>query len=334
MSAALAAPGLQKDLCRTISTAPSPGANQPQMMSILRSLSVLSMLLLPALAQEDTRTKYLLRSNLRAGLVTKQRMTQTTIVRATRGGEESVATSTMKTFTTSKVRSVDGADAVCESTITRIKSRLDKRGEQIEYDSDTAGDGPHAQFALAGAIGKTATMVVSDRGAVKQVELPESLREANGVNFEAIFAQVGQQMPEHPVAIGDTWTVPQGIPAGPFGEIQVEMSYTLVAVNEESYVLDHAVKMKSSTVDLPMKIKLASCEAKGVVIIDRVLGSITSTSLKTDMTFEGPIKMRITMHHDLLVDLNGKDIEPDDSQPVTNDRSDEGSSTRRVDALR
>ena len=303
-------------------------------MSILRSLSVLSMLLLPALAQEDTRTKYLLRSNLRAGLVTKQRMTQTTIVRATRGGEESVATSTMKTFTTSKVRSVDGADAVCESTITRIKSRLDKRGEQIEYDSDTAGDGPHAQFALAGAIGKTATMVVSDRGAVKQVELPESLREANGVNFEAIFAQVGQQMPEHPVAIGDTWTVPQGIPAGPFGEIQVEMSYTLVAVNEESYVLDHAVKMKSSTVDLPMKIKLASCEAKGVVIIDRVLGSITSTSLKTDMTFEGPIKMRITMHHDLLVDLNGKDIEPDDSQPVTNDRSDEGSSTRRVDALR
>ena len=292
------------------------------------------MLLLPALAQEDTRTKYLLRSNLRAGLVTKQRMTQTTIVRATRGGEESVATSTMKTFTTSKVRSVDGADAVCESTITRIKSRLDKRGEQIEYDSDTAGDGPHAQFALAGAIGKTATMVVSDRGAVKQVELPESLREANGVNFEAIFAQVGQQMPEHPVAIGDTWTVPQGIPAGPFGEIQVEMSYTLVAVNEESYVLDHAVKMKSSTVDLPMKIKLASCEAKGVVIIDRVLGSITSTSLKTDMTFEGPIKMRITMHHDLLVDLNGKDIEPDDSQPVTNDRSDEGSSTRRVDALR
>lgn len=292
------------------------------------------MLLLPALAQEDTRTKYLLRSNLRAGLVTKQRMTQTTIVRATRGGEESVATSTMKTFTTSKVRSVDGADAVCESTITRIKSRLDKRGEQIEYDSDTAGDGPHAQFALAGAIGKTATMVVSDRGAVKQVELPESLREANGVNFEAIFAQVGQQMPEHPVAIGDTWTVPQGIPAGPFGEIQVEMSYTLVAVNEESYVLDHAVKMKSSTVDLPMKIKLASCEAKGVVIIDRVLGSITSTSLKTDMTFEGPIKMRITMHHDLLVDLNGKDIEPDDSQPVTNDRSDEGSSARRVDALR
>ena len=278
--------------------------------------------------------KYLLRSNLRAGLVTKQLMTQTTIVRASRGGEESVATSTMHTFTTSKVRSVDGADAVCESTITRIKSRLDDRGEQIEYDSDTAGDGPHARFALAGAIGKTATMVVSDRGAIKQVELPESLREANGVNFEAIFVNVGQQMPEHPVAIGDTWTVAQSIPAGPVGEIQVEMSYTLVAVDEESYVLDHAVKMKSSTVDLPMKIKLASCEAKGVVIIDRVLGSIKSTSLKTDMTFEGPIKMKVTMYQDLLVDLNGKDIELDDSQPAPNDRCDEGSSTQRVDAVR
>ena len=79
---------------------------------------------------------------------------------------------------------------------------------------------------------------------------------------------------------------------------------------------------------------LPAAGCSDVVIIDRVPGLTESTSLKADMTFDGPFEVKMTMQHDLATDSSGADTEHDDSERAPNDRSVQRPSAPRVPAVR
>lgn len=268
-------------------------------MSIARSLPLAALLLAPAFAQAPAKPKHLLRFNFQAGHTLSQVMTQEVTMKMNMGAEDLVTTTTTNTYTTYKVRSVEGDTASFENTMTRVTAVMDSPMEKVDYDSDNDESRPGSLEALAEMVGETVTLKMSDRGAVSEVVLPDSIKELNGIDFEQMMSQIVHQMPDHPVAVGESWSVDQDIPMGQMGDADAVLTYKLIRVTDAEYVFDQALKLDAASIKLPPQMELQDIQASGKVTISRSCGMPTSMSMTMTMLVDGPLKMEMIMTQEL-----------------------------------
>ena len=268
-------------------------------MPIARSLSLAALLLAPAFAQAPAKPKHLLRFNFQAGQTVSQVMTQEVTMKMNMGAEDLVTKTTTNTYTTYKVRSVEGDTASFENTMTRVTAMMDSPMEKVDYDSDKDESRPGSLEALAEMVGETVTLKMSDRGAVSEVVLPDSIKELNGIDFEQMMSQIVHQMPDHPVAVGESWSVDQDIPMGQMGDADAVLTYKLIRVTDAEYVFDQALKLDAASMKLPPQMELQDIQASGKVTISRSCGMPTSMSMTMTMLVDGPLKIEMTMKQEL-----------------------------------
>ena len=268
-------------------------------MPLTRALPVAALLLAAATAQAPAKPKHLLRFNFQAGTVVKQVMTQGMTMTMNMGAEDLVTKTTTKVYSSFKVRAVEGDVASVENKMTRVTAQLESPMEQVDYDSDDDDSRPGSLEALADMVGETVTWKMSDRGAMTAVKMPESLQELNGVNFEQMMSQIVHQMPDHPVAVGESWDVDQKIPMGQMGEAAAVLTYKLVGLTNDEYVFDQAMELDASSLTLPPRMKMQDIKATGKVTMDRRCGMPKSMTMTMTMTVDGPVKMEMVMTQSL-----------------------------------
>jgi|GEM_PF-2110296 hypothetical protein len=286
-------------------------------MNTARFLSLALVLTAAAHAQEQGKTKHLLRFDFKPGTVAKQVMTQDMTMTMAMGAEDLVTKMTMSMFQTYTVQSVEGDKAAIEQKITRVKAVMDNPMMQVDYDSSDEDSDPGMLEGLADLVDSTIRMKLSNRGKPSDVKLPEGLSEdAGGPDLEQMISQVVTALPEEPVAIGDTWTVDQNMAMGQMGDTSTKVTYKLIAVSDAEIVLEQSLKMDLSTMEVPPGMEIKDATAKGKIVIDRRTGLPKTSDLDMTMKMDGPMAM------EMVLKVSLKPAQADKSAPVTGPKKD------------
>ena len=286
-------------------------------MNTARFLSLALALTAAAHAQEQGKTKHLLRFDFKPGTVAKQVMTQDMTMTMAMGAEDMVTKMTMSMFQTYTVQSVEGDKAAIEQKITRVKAVMDNPMMQVDYDSSDEDSDPGMLEGLADLVDSTIRMKLSNRGKPSDVKLPEGLSEdAGGPDLEQMISQIVTALPEEPVAIGDTWTVDQNMAMGQMGDTSTKVTYKLVSVTDAEIVLEQSLKMDLSTMEVPPGMEIKDATAKGKIVIDRRTGLPKTSDLDMTMKMDGPMAM------EMVLKVSLKPAPADKKAPVTGPKKD------------
>ena len=267
-------------------------------MLTARLLPLALVLTTAAHAQEQGKTKHLLRFEFKPGTVAEQVMTQDMTMTMKMGAEDMVTKMTMSMFQTYTVKSVEGDKAALEQKITRVKAVMDNPMMQVDYDSAVEDSDPGMLEGLADLVDSTIRMKLSDRGKPSDVKLPEDIAEAGGAggpDLEQMISQIVTAMPEAPVAIGDTWTVDQDMAMGQMGDTATKVTYKLIGVTDAEIMLEQTLEMDLSTMEVPPGMEIKNATAKGKVTIDRRTGLPKTSVLDMTMQMDGPMAMEMAL---------------------------------------
>ncbi|MGC6486112.1 MAG: DUF6263 family protein [Planctomycetota bacterium] len=288
-------------------------------MFTARILPLALVLTAAAQAQEQGKTKHLLRFDFKPGTVAKQVMTQDMTMTMAMGAEDMVTKMTMSMFQTYTVQSVEGDKAAIEQKITRVKAVMDNPMMQVDYDSSDEDSDPGMLEGLADLVDSTIRMKLSNRGKPSDVKLPEEVSDAAGAggpDLEQMISQIVTALPEQPVAIGETWTVDQDMAMGQMGDTSTKVTYKLLGVTDSEIMLEQSLKMDLSTMEVPPGMEVKDATAKGKITIDRRTGLPKTSVLDMTMQMDGPMAMTMALKVTL------KPAPADKKAPVTGPKKD------------
>ena len=267
-------------------------------MNPARILPLALALTAAAPAQEQGKTKHLLRFNFKVGTVAKQVMTQDMTMTMAMGAEDMVTKMTMSMFQTYTIKSVEGDQAAIEQKITRIKAVMDNPMMQVDYDSSDEDSDPGMLEGLEDLVDATIKMNLSDRGKPSDVKLPEGATDAEGAggpDLEQMVSQIVTALPEEPVTIGETWTVDQNMAMGQMGDTATKVTYKLVGVTDSEIMLEQKLQLDLETMEVPPGMEIKNATAQGKVTIDRRTGLPTTSELNMTMQMDGPMAMEMVL---------------------------------------
>ncbi|MCK5942379.1 MAG: hypothetical protein KAI24_10450 [Planctomycetes bacterium] len=264
-------------------------------MSIARVLPLALVLASTAFAQDQEKPKHLLRYNFKAGTVVNQIVSQDMTMTMNMGAEDMVTKMTMNMFQTTTLKSVEGDTAQLEQHITRVKAVMDNPMMSMDYDSADEDSDPGMLEGLADLVDQKTSMKLTDRGKLSDIKMPEGMNEAGGVDIKQMMSQSVTQMPDEPVAIGDTWTVDQKMPLGQMGDAQTKVTYKLIAVTDKQIVLEQKLDMDLSEMEMPGGMEVKDVKAGGKIIINRLTGLPMSMTMDMKMDMTGQMNMKMNM---------------------------------------
>jgi len=234
------------------------------------------------------------------------------------GAEDLVTNIQQKIWTTTTVTAATGNTADIEQKITRIKAFADSIAMKVNYDSDDDDSDPGPLEVLADMVGEMTTMKLSDQGKISEVVMPEDSEalQVAGIDLQEIMSKTVTQLPDHPIAIGETWKVKQKIPLGQLGDTDSEILYKLIAIDKDSITLQQTLVVDMNKLNIPGAAAGMTMKASGSSRIDRWTGSPIEMDLTTTTGMTGAVKMNMKMQQRIRPTQPPKKKAGDD-QPTT-----------------
>jgi len=205
-------------------------------------------------------------------------------------GRAMETTTVMQMFTEMKVVAVKDGVHEIEQKVYRMK--LTAKGPMlggIDYDSDVEGSKAGMMKEATEIVGKTVRMKVDNLGKVQEVTLPEDFEGGRSeADVRRSFEQSFPEFPAEPVAIGGTWKTTSTQAVGQAGEMQIEVTNKLVAVEGGKAKIEQTLKVDTSKLQMPGGMQVTVSDAAGQCIVDAATGVAQSmnSGMKTDMSGE------------------------------------------------
>jgi hypothetical protein len=217
------------------------------------------------------------------------------------------------------VRSIEADTFTVELKLNRIKMKVDSPIELVEYDSaglipgDESSLWPSLKDRLEKLVGSQATVILSKKGEVREVTLPDdvvSALEAESPNpqvqrfmsgvfdvagIKSMIKQTFAPLPQDPSDVGSQWKTNEEIDRPPFGKVKVDRTLTYVGKDEGSGDYDNISLV--TKVDFEMaegenaeeiSLKIVEQEGKGNIEFDSEAGRTR------EMEFAQTMKMEIS----------------------------------------
>ena len=267
---------------------------------------------------EQQQQKHLVRFSFKAGTVRHSVIEQEMTMTMNMGAEDLVTNIQQKIWTTTTVTAATGNTADIEQKITRIKAFADSIAMKVNYDSDDDDSDPGPLEVLADMVGEMTTMKLSDQGKISEVVMPEDSEalQVAGIDLQEIMSKTVTQLPDHPIAIGETWKVKQKIPLGQLGDTDSEILYKLIAIDKDSITLQQTLVVDMNKLNIPGAAAGMTMKASGSSRIDRWTGSPIEMDLTTTTGMTGAVKMNMKMQQRIRPTQPPKKKAGDD-QPTT-----------------
>jgi len=263
-------------------------------------LSLSFLPLLVSLAAAPAQDKHLLRLALPENKPVFFVHTSDMTMKMNMGEQAMDTTMVMQFFTEQKVvGSKDGVRAVEQKVYRMTVKTKSPMMAAVDYDSDGPGANAGMFADLAKLVGKTVRMKVDGRGRVSDIVLPEGAGGATTPeDLRQMFGDSFPEFPEEPVAIGGTWKTTTKKPAGQMGDMDVEITHKLLAVDQGKATIEQAMKIDAAKLQMPDGMKVNIGESKGSSVIDLATGLFAAMDsvLAMDMQGEqGGMKTKIGM---------------------------------------
>ncbi|MCC9600529.1 hypothetical protein LOC67_08145 [Stieleria sp. JC731] len=258
---------------------------------------------------EDEAEKYTLRYSLTSGQRLNYEVTHVAKTKTRFQGQEEVS----QVHTVSRrywdVTEVDEKDMTFDHIVDSVEM-TQQQGEQDEIRwSSTSGDEPPVQFSkVAEQIGKKlATISVNARG-------QETAREDHGGSKASLgMGSLTLALPEEPIAIGDSWSIPREIKTrtddGLVKPIKIRELYTLEKVKSGVATLSIRSEPLTPIKEESVRAQVVQQLSNGSIKFDIDAGHMISKELNWDETvvgFQGAnslMEYRARMSEELLEDV-------------------------------
>ena len=239
----------------------------------------------------------MVRFSFKAGTVTHRVLDQDMNMTMNMGAKDMVTNIKMSMWMTASIVAVKGNTADIEQKITRMKAFADSITMKVNYDSDDDETDAGPLEAIEDMVGEQITMKLSDQGKISDVKLPDDveLYQQAGVDMAQIMAQTVTQLPDHPIAVGETWKVPQTTEMGELGEMKSETTYKLIAITKDFITLSQTMSFDLDGVQIPGGASLDEMRAIGTSKIDLRTGMPAEMDLTMTTKMGGPMTMVMTM---------------------------------------
>lgn len=273
----------------------------------IASLPLSFLIAAAAVGQDETKPsqkpaqKHMVRFSFKQGTarvsVLEMDMTMTMNI----GAADMVTKTNTKIWTTTTVKTAKGNTAEMEQKITRVTAVADSLVLKINYDSNDKDSDPGQMEALAELVGETTTMKLTDQGKMSDVKLPDAANEmlaASGVDLHEILKTMVTQLPDRPIAVGETWNVEQEFPIAGFGKADGVMLYKLLAIDKKTITLQQTLVLDISKVQIP-GVKEFTMTTKGTSRLDLMTGSPIEMDITSTTKVGGPMKMDIIIRQQI-----------------------------------
>ena len=268
----------------------------------IASLPLAVLLAATAVAQDATTAKpaqkHMVRFSFKQGAVRHSVLDMDMNMSMNMGAQDIETKVKTTMWTSTSVKAINGNTADIVQKITRVKAKSDSLVMKVNYDSDDEDSDPGAMEGLDELVGESTTLKLTDQGKVSDVKVPEAANEmqATGVNLNEILKSIVTQLPDHPIAIGDTWKVDQEIPLGANGNGNANgvMHYKLLAIDKTSITLDQKLVVDTENVQ-GAGMKGIKMSATGTSKLDLMTGSPIEMDVTTKMEMDAGMSIKMVM---------------------------------------
>jgi hypothetical protein len=259
-------------------------------------LALLLALAAPLAAQEPPK-KQLLRLSFQPGSSHFYRLTMGMQTRAKAGNNEVSVDMTMEQVM--EMKCVEVKDGKARIELTSLRLILKATGPmKIDYDSDVEGSDPGMLRNAVGMLGETMTMSLDERGRLGDLDVPEAFEALGlfgGGGVEELMAQAMPQLPEAPVAIGESWETSAEMRMGKYGSGQVKIVNRLAAVEGDSLRIDQEMQLDLGKPALPGGGRLQAGKCTGSTLVHPATGSLGEATMDSALTATGGMSMEMVM---------------------------------------
>ena len=247
-----------------------------------------------AIGADDETSKYLMRYSLSDGQQLNYEVTHVAKTKTRLKGEEEVS----QVHTVSKRHWDVGTVTDKEMTFDHIVDSVEmtqQQGEQdeIRWSSESGAEAPVQFSKVAERLGKTlSTVSINSRG-------QETNRQDNGGSKASLgMGSLSLALPEEPIAIGDSWSVPREIKTrtedGMIKPIKIRELYTLEKVKSGVATLSIKSEPLTPIDEESVRAQVVQQLSNGTIKFDLDAGHMISKELNWDETvvgFQGPNSM-------------------------------------------
>lgn len=247
-----------------------------------------------AIGADDETSKYLMRYSLSDGQQLNYEVTHVAKTKTRLKGEEEVS----QVHTVSKRHWDVGTVTDKEMTFDHIVDSVEmtqQQGEQdeIRWSSESGAEAPVQFSKVAERLGKTlSTVSINSRG-------QETDRQDNGGSKASLgMGSLSLALPEEPIAIGDSWSVPREIKTrtedGMIKPIKIRELYTLEKVKSGVATLSIKSEPLTPIDEESVRAQVVQQLSNGTIKFDLDAGHMISKELNWDETvvgFQGPNSM-------------------------------------------
>jgi len=247
--------------------------------------------LVPLTAQ-DTRTppRHLLRYAFEQGktvhAVTTQHMTMKMDLR----GTPMETAMDMQLFASLTVAGLkDGRARIVERTDrVKVAARM-PGGTDVDYDSDVEGSDAGPLAAIVDLLGKEVEVEFDDRGKGGAVKLPEELKNvtSRSIDLEEVMHQQFPELPDAPVAVGDTWESETEMAMGGTGKSKVKVKNKLLEVANGKAKIEMQMQIDVDDLKIPGGMKVAVEKAAGTMTLDLAGWQVPAWTMDMVITTKG-----------------------------------------------
>jgi hypothetical protein len=199
-------------------------------------------------------------------------------------------------WTTTTVKATKGNTADIEQKVTRIKAVADSLMIKVNYDSADSDSDPGELEALEELVGETTNMLLTDRGKTLEIQVPEAANNMQpaSVDLNELIKSTVTELPDQPIAVGETWKIKQKIPIGDSGEADGVMHYKLLAIDKHTITLQQRLEVDTTEVQIP-GINEFTIAITGTIHLDLMTGAPIKMDMASKTEMNGAMDMTIDM---------------------------------------
>lgn len=237
--------------------------------------------------------KHMVRFSFKQGTVRHSVLEMNMLMTINMGAEDIETKVQTKMWQTTTVKAAKGNTADIEQLLTRIKCTSQSLLMKVNYDSDDDETDAGQMAGLEELVGETTAMKLTDQGKVSDIKVPDAAQEmqASGIDLNELIKSIVTQLPDHPIAIGETWQVKQEIPIGDLGKADGVMQYKLLAIDKKTITLQQKLVLDTSKLQMP-GVKGFTMMTEGTSRLDLMTG----TPIEMDMTSKTEMHGAMTMN--------------------------------------
>jgi|GEM_PF-523345 len=267
----------------------------------------------PTIKSETAATKYTLRYRFAKGQTLRWEVDQRAIIRTTVANSSQTAETDSKSIKMWRVTAVDDkGNATFEHSVESVDMKQKLTGRQeVHYNSQTDTEAPNGFQDVAKAVGVTLSLVTIDPQG-KIIKREEKQPHASSATTHMTVA-----LPEHPVAIGDRWSMPYEVGATTRGGekqiVKMRQQMTLEDVSNGVATIDVDAQVLSPVRDPTVEAQLVQSELGGKIRFDIEAGKVVRQKTDIDKHVVGFQGDASSMHYVMRFE---ESLLPSSSQPA------------------